>query len=143
MFQKKYGNFFKQNIFEYVWFNIKVWFERRVNPFSFNARRGFMMDVCYFFSKENGFKSRKEVYETIERIGLIKIWYSFGSIHILARRPGLLIGKRGEQIDRLFQQFKNDWKFIFPLYRIKIHLYHEAEINLAPFGFEDSKNSEF
>lgn len=142
MFEKKYGNSFKMNIFEWIWFNLRIKFSefnRNANPFSNQFRRDIFNEIIFFYAHKNGFKSRKEVEKNLNSLGFIKLHYSFGYIHIYLRHPGLIIGRRGENINSLENHFKQNWKFYFPFKGFKIHEYRECEVNLMMYGFEDDE----
>ena len=57
-------------------------------------------DIGFFYLEKNAGDYEKAI-EEITQLGITKIDFKGTTIHITLTRPGLLIGRRGENIDKL------------------------------------------
>lgn len=62
----------------------------------------------FYFEREN--KDEGEAIEAIKNLQIHKIEYTDGVVIITLSRPGLLIGKKGENITSLVEYLKKEFK---------------------------------
>jgi len=63
--------------------------------------------IRHFFLERNK-GNYEEAAKTVESLGITRIEISLNKMRICLRRPGLLIGKKGECIDALSKYLKDD-----------------------------------
>lgn len=97
----------------------KILFLEKLNVFGRDFRRDMYSSIGNFFcSRLNN--DLREVERTINMMMIKRVWYSRGYLWIESSRPGLIIGKRGEQIDALSKYISEHWRYFLPFKGIKL-----------------------
>ena len=137
------------------------------NVFNAKFRHNILFLIVWYFSEKDGFKSHKNTYNLMNTIGITNIKFHFGifnpiikilnmvgfhvhtisafSLIIKAKRPGLLIGKRGEDINNLLKSFNSRYSYFFKPKHI--HLVEEREYDIHScmmvWNYNDTKEDYF
>lgn len=120
----------------------KILFLEKLNVFGRDFRRDVYSSIGNFFCERyRNFHSDndlREVERTINMIMIKRVWYSHGYLWIESSRPGLIIGKRGEQIDALSKYISSHWRYFLPFKGIKLKEEKELSwLHNYRFGFAD------
>jgi len=114
-------------------FRIKVFFMehyRKLNVFGGEFRKHIYRDIGYYYQSLSP-DDRKKIEQNIMMLRIHSVWYSKGYVWIKCERPGILIGKKGENINNLSKFISSNWPFYLPFKGIKLkeekelsHLYN-------------------
>lgn len=117
-------------------------FKRKYIPFGKDFRCKIYSLIGHHYFAKNGHK-HSETKKTLELIGISSVWYRRGYLYIKAARPGILIGKRGADVDSLGEYIRACWFLKFPFKGIR--LVEDKEISYFYnyiFSYESNQESE-
>lgn len=113
----------------YLTIYTKMFIEKYI-PFGKKFRCGMYSLIGEHYFQKNG-RNHTETKRTLELIGICSVWYRRGYLYIKCSRPGILIGKRGADINTLTEYLKENWQMKIPFDGIRIvedkeigHLYN-------------------
>lgn len=94
-------------------------FRRKYIPFGKKFRcEMYSLIGHHYFAKNN--QKHSEAKKTLELIGISSVWYRRGYLYIKCARPGILIGKRGADIDALGEYIRESWFMKIPFKGIRV-----------------------
>jgi len=102
----------------FVWKELFFRFLAKGYPFGKSFRKDIYYQIGRFFFNESGL-NREISYERLKRVYITDIYYKNGYLYIVSLHPGLLIGKKGVDAEKLNEWMKECWAYHFPLRGIR------------------------